>query len=342
MPPRKGIVKSGNAGNSSKAASSSKPAPESNSPDSIFPPGYKYPLSLLNERCQKNGWEKSIIDTRKQQDGYAFTVTLSKLNKKSGQKETVRMEPHPAYISPSAIEARHWGATYALYRLAPAESTETSSWGSEPRPNSMVSKEFADAPEVKMAAALRDLAEDAIKQAISLYPEAKDDVTPSVLSDEDAPNVNQQLATLGFNPVQARNAVNFLSQPSPVTANLMNSLSPLEAAIEYLILHVPECDLPQRFMPTANSSNSFVVSTHSGADDLKTRWIEDKAAKEAGWPIHVVKACVEADRSLVENWGLLLVTLGQKLIGNEGSTTAAEGEAYLIDPDEIEAMGGIS
>ncbi|KAJ6520085.1 P-loop containing nucleoside triphosphate hydrolase protein [Mycena sanguinolenta] len=399
MPPRKGIVKSGNAGNSSKA--SSKPAAESNASDSIFPPGYKYPLSLLNERCQKNGWEKAIIDTRKQQDGYAFTVTLSKINKKSGQKETVRMEPHPAYISPSAIEARHWGATYALYRicnnlqlnrvlppgprqywdalaiehknvpdhqswmynvdpfaakkeveqrqiqalnkrrdqLAPAESAETSSRGSEARPHSVVSKEFADAPEVKMAGALRDLAEDAIKQAISLYPEAKDDVTPSILSDEDAPNVNQQLVTLGFNPVQARNAVNFLSQPSSVTANLMNSLPPLEAAIEYLVLHVPECDLPRRFMPTANSSNSFVVSTHSGADDLKRRWIEDKAAKEAGWPTHVVKACVEADPSLVENWDLLLVTLGRKLIGVEGTVTSTAAEAYQIDPDEIEAMG---
>ncbi|KAF8215940.1 P-loop containing nucleoside triphosphate hydrolase protein [Mycena galopus ATCC 62051] len=339
------------------------------------------------QRCQKNGWEKCIVDTRKQRDGYSFTVHLSKLNKKSGQKETVRMEPHPPYTCPSPIEARHWGATYALYRICnnlqlnrvlppgprnywdtlAAEHNnvpEHQKWmynpdpfaarkeveqrqvqalkrqeqltGPEPRPNNVVSKEFADAPEVKMASALRELAEEAIKQAISLYPEAAD-AAPSVLSEEDAPKVNQQLGTLGFTPVQARNAVNFLSQPSPVTSNLMTSLSPLEAAIEYLILHVPECDLPQRFLPTANSSNAFVVSTHSGADDLKRRWIEDKAAKEAGWPIHVVKACVEADPTLVENWDFLLVTLGRKLIGIEES--AASAEAYLIDPDEIEAMG---
>ncbi|KAJ7897125.1 P-loop containing nucleoside triphosphate hydrolase protein [Mycena olivaceomarginata] len=403
MPPRKGIVKSGNAGNSTKAAPA-KPATDSKAPPDadgqpLFPAGYKYPLSLLSERCQKNGWEKPVVDTRKQQGGFSFTVNLSKLNKKSGQKETVRMEPHPPYISPSAIEARHWGATYALYRicnnlqlnrvlppgprqywdtlatehsntpehqkwmynpdpfaarkeveqrqaqalnkrrdqLAPLESTEVNPRGTQPRPTA-ASGEFADAPEVKMAGALRELAEDAIKQAISLYPEAAD-AAPSVLSDEDAPNVNQQLGTLGFTPVQARNAINFLSRPSPVTANLMNSLSPLEAAIEYLILHVPECDLPQRFMPTANSSNSFVVSTHSGADDLKRRWIEDKAAKEAGWPIHVVKACVEADPSLFENWDLLLVTLGRKLIGIEESATSAGAEPYQIDPDEIEAMG---
>ena len=29
----------------------------------------------------------------------------------------MRMEPHPPYICNSALEARHWGATYALYRV---------------------------------------------------------------------------------------------------------------------------------------------------------------------------------------------------------------------------------
>src|SRR6266851_2361385 len=51
MPPRKGIVKSGNAGNSSK---SSKETVDSSkvdgSPPPLFPPGSKYPLSLLQER----------------------------------------------------------------------------------------------------------------------------------------------------------------------------------------------------------------------------------------------------------------------------------------------------
>ncbi|KAJ6503274.1 P-loop containing nucleoside triphosphate hydrolase protein [Mycena vitilis] len=403
MPPRKGIVKSGNAGNSSKAPPPKAPIAD-NVPQvdgqPLFPPGSKYPLSLLHERCQKNGWEKAIVDTRRQQDGFSFAVTLSKLNKKSGQKETVRMEPHPPYISPSAIESRHWGATYALYRFcngiqlnrvlppgprqywetlaaehskapehqkwmynadpfaakkeveqrqsqsiskrreaapATADSAADVARGSEPR-RPAPSGEFADAPEVRMAGALRELSEEAIKQAISLYPEAAD-VAPAVLSDEDAPKVKQQLGTLGFTPVQARNAVNFLSRPSPVTANLMNSLSPLEAAIEYLILHVPECDLPQRFLPSANSSNSFVVSTHGGADDLKRRWIEDKAAKEAGWPVHVVQACLEADPTLVDDWDALLVTLGRKIIGIEESATSAGAEPYQIDPDEIEAMG---
>ncbi|KAK7064008.1 dead deah box [Favolaschia claudopus] len=289
MPQSEGIVKSGNAGNSSKASP-------------LLATHLNLLLLPMLLRCQKNGWDKAVVDTRRQQGGFSFT-------------DSVRMVPHPPYISPSAIEARHWGATYALYRLnrvlppgprqywdtlaveqtnapehqngcgdqlAPSESTEVNTRGSQPRP-SAVSGEFAPRPE------------EAIKQGISLYPETAD-VAPSVLSDGDASNVVQQLTTLGFTPVQARNAVNFLSRPSPVTSNLMKTLSPLEAAIEYLILHVPECDLPQRFLPTANSSNTFV---------------------------------------LVDNWDLLLVTLGRKLIGLEELAAPVESQPYQIDPDEM-------
>lgn len=51
MPPKKGIVKSGNSGNSSKATSSKTPA-ELPKPEEkpLFPPGSKYPLILLRER----------------------------------------------------------------------------------------------------------------------------------------------------------------------------------------------------------------------------------------------------------------------------------------------------
>lgn len=49
--------------------------------------------------------------------GYSFTVTLKQYNKKTSQTDSVRMEPHPPFLMPSAIEARHWGATYALYRV---------------------------------------------------------------------------------------------------------------------------------------------------------------------------------------------------------------------------------
>jgi hypothetical protein len=48
------------------------------------------------------------------------------------------------------------------------ESVEATLRGSEPRRDNTVSKEFAEAPEVRMAGTLRDLAEDAIKQVFKL------------------------------------------------------------------------------------------------------------------------------------------------------------------------------
>ncbi|KII93616.1 hypothetical protein PLICRDRAFT_131582 [Plicaturopsis crispa FD-325 SS-3] len=412
MPPKKGrgIVSSGNAGNSSKskptavpsAASSGAQASEVEKP--LFPPGSKYPLSLLNERCQKNGWEKAIVDAvrRRQKDGFSFVVTLARLNKKNSTREIVRLEPHPPYLRPTAVEARHWGATYALYRFCngmqlnrvlppgPREywtelaaehkgAPEHMSWmydadpfaarkavderqakaskkreeasgttgetSSDAHPrNAPVSGEFAQAPEVKMATGLREMVEEAVKKALSLYPEAGD-VAPAVISEDSAPKIMQQLGHLGFHAAQAQKAVKFLSQPSALASNLLGSLSTLEAAIEYLVLHVPECDLPQRFLPAINSSNPFVTSAHSGIDDLKKRWIEDKAVKEAGWPSHVVKECT-TDTRLLGSWELLIAALGRKLIGGDledlldgESSSTSLSEKYNITEEETEALG---
>jgi hypothetical protein len=72
MPPRRrpvNVVRSGNAGNSTKA----KPDPKKDAngtadpdkparPPPLFPVGYKSPVTVLNEKCQKAGWERPIID----------------------------------------------------------------------------------------------------------------------------------------------------------------------------------------------------------------------------------------------------------------------------------------
>ncbi|TFK41870.1 P-loop containing nucleoside triphosphate hydrolase protein [Crucibulum laeve] len=394
MPPRKGIVKTGNAGNSSKPTKVPEaPAPGPDVEKPLFPPGSKYPLSLLHERCQKLGWEKPIVDARQRgKDGWSFVITLSKMNKKTSQKETVRMEPHPPYCRPTPVEARHWGATYALYRfcngiqlnrvlpagprdywneLAIQHKTvpEHQKWMYSADPfaaqqevrerqdkaekkreeavapssssntrTSNVSNEFSSAPEVRMASGLRELVEDAIKKGIALYPEAGD-TTSLALSESAAPVIATQLTHLGFTQAQIKSVVKFLSQPSPLAANLLGSLSPLEASIEYLVLHVPECDLPARFLPSSNSSNPFITSAHSGTTNLKKRWVEDKAVKEAGWPAHVVKEYV-SDTKLLESWDLLIVTLGRKLIGSEKTVeTDVTSDPYEVNIEEFEALG---
>ncbi|KIK99476.1 hypothetical protein PAXRUDRAFT_30490 [Paxillus rubicundulus Ve08.2h10] len=399
---RKGIVKSGNAGNSSKSSAkasssqSSQPTVSGISKDKpLFPPGSKYPLSLLHERCQKNGWEKPVIDARKHGEDWTFVALLSRINKKTSAKETVRFEPYPPYTRATALEARHWGATYALYRICngiqlnrvlppgPREywselaaehkaAPDHQRWMYEADPfaarkevderqaktaqrkeekyidhqgdshKSSASPEFAQVPEVKMSTSLRNLVEDAVKKASALYD--VDETTPSVLAGGDVPAITQQLRQLGFQAKQIQNAVTYLSLPTPMSSNLLSSISPLEACIEYLVLHVPESDLPRRFLPSDNSSNPFVVSGYSGAGDLKKRWVEDLVVKEAGFPAHVVKECM-VDPNMVDNIDLLVVALCRRLVGDDSGPAKpnVDFEVYLLNlrdnADEIEALG---
>jgi len=179
-----------------------------------------------------------------------------------------------------------------------------------------------------------------VVEGFTLYPDAADPA-PLTLSPDSIPHLGQQLTHLGFKKPQIRDATKFLSEESVLTFNLLNTLSPLEAAIEYLILHLPECDLPQRFLPSSNSSNPFITAAHSGNTDLKRRWIEEKAVKEAGWPPNAVKECT-SEVQFIEKWDLLMVALGQKLIGNSIdaiSTTPSDLESYPIEQDEYEALG---
>lgn len=176
-------------------------------------------------------------------------------------------------------------------------------------------------------------------QGIALFPEAADE-SSSVISETAIPQISKQLGHLGFNKAQIQSAVEFLSRSSVLASHLLSSLSPIEASIEYLILHIPECDLPPRFLPSQNSSNPFITSVHSGAGDLRKRWVGDKAVKEAGWPGHIVNECLD-DVENIENWDRLVVTLGKRLIGGKTdlSPPVIPLPPFIISVDEYEALG---
>lgn len=156
------------------------------------------------------------------------------------------------------------------------------------------------------------------------------------------PIILQQLEDLGFKRSQARDAITFLSKPSLLASNFLRAASPLEACIEYLVLHIPEVDLPQRFLPENNSSNPFVTSIHEGQEDIKKRWIEERAIKQAGWPAHIVHECT-AETRLLEEWALLVAALNCRLVGTPWMDVVmhpgdSDTEERMTE-DEIEAMG---
>ncbi|KAL1739562.1 hypothetical protein HDZ31DRAFT_6217, partial [Schizophyllum fasciatum] len=399
MPPKKGIVKSGNAGNSSKASAPASAAsmdakanPTAKStPDakSLFPPGSKYPLSLLNEKCQKNGWDKAVVDTYPREKGWAFSVKLSRDNKKTSQKDVVRLEPHPPYICPSSLEARHWGATYALYRFcngyrlnqvlppgprdywntlvaehrtAPEHqkwmysddpfaakkeveerqakaferrevATKPANDGGDSHRGGASAIDDTRIPEVVMINSLRELVEDAVKKGFALHPELQGSAEEE-LTDDSQVIVQTQLADVGFRKHHIDQAFAYLKKPDFAVSAPDN---PLLSAIEYLLLVVPECDLPKRFQRGNASSTPFVMSTHSSSSNLRTRWILERAVKEAGFPDYLVDACISADPSLGNDWPRLLVTLGNRLVGPDNPPSGLD--PLVVDEDEATAFG---
>ncbi|KAF2205671.1 DEAD/DEAH box helicase-like protein [Delitschia confertaspora ATCC 74209] len=83
----------------------------------------KLPVNLLAEHCQKQKWGKPDYRLHREGDSHSATVVLSKTNPKTQERVTLppfRLPPEHAEIArqPSAVEARHFAATYTLFRVA--------------------------------------------------------------------------------------------------------------------------------------------------------------------------------------------------------------------------------
>ncbi|KZV93683.1 hypothetical protein EXIGLDRAFT_835510 [Exidia glandulosa HHB12029] len=89
---------------------------------SLYGPAFmKTPLSLLFERCHQNGWNLPVVETPRNKhgsEGFTFVVIFSRRNIETGLTESVHIKPHAPYALSSARDARRYGATYALHRIA--------------------------------------------------------------------------------------------------------------------------------------------------------------------------------------------------------------------------------
>ncbi|KAG8901551.1 hypothetical protein FRB99_005214 [Tulasnella sp. 403] len=429
-PPKKNphIVRSGNAGNSSKVASGNAGKQAANTINatpgasgegerkpSLFPPGSKTPLSLLYERCQKNGWEKPIIETKKSgKNAYTAVVTLRRLNKRTSEMEQVRMEPIPALEKGTVDEVRcvfkadPWG--FLGLRLDPAfglgetlgcdfanniqlrlvlppeprkywvelseahkAAPEHQAWMYMPDPfaakklveerqakarerkegeGSGVSLEermetrvaeraFERAPEVKMAPALREVVESAIKTANALYSSTENAASDNPEADTPLPDIDtetlrKQLQTLGFGLHSIARVTTFLL--SPVRSLYLTSLRampPLDAALSHLLLTTTESDLPPRMHETSRGSG-FITSLHP-AEDLKTRWTRERAVREGGWPEAAVRECMQVE-CVGREWARLVELLGRRLVGADVDAWCACVNAAIVGPVDGETQ----
>lgn len=185
---------------------------------------------------------------------------------------------------------------------------------------------------------------DAARDTGQATPGASGSATPSL----DLTTLTTQLNTLGFRPAHVSSALKALqtaaarlnSSSSATNDPLVLSLtilSPLEAAIEWLLLHLPEDDLPQRYRTTASSSDFVVGASRQGG--LVKGWLQDKLVKQAGFPRKAVETILATDLSE----SAALEVLGRKLCGwheeDDGWGAAAVVEWQGSDEEkDIRAM----
>ncbi|KAF2087876.1 P-loop containing nucleoside triphosphate hydrolase protein [Saccharata proteae CBS 121410] len=82
----------------------------------------KLPVNMLSEHCQKLKWEKPEYTMNKISEGFISSVILKYTNPKTRETTIlppIKFPPDQKAIAaqPSAVEARHFAATYALFRV---------------------------------------------------------------------------------------------------------------------------------------------------------------------------------------------------------------------------------
>ncbi|KAF2434031.1 ATP-dependent RNA helicase A [Tothia fuscella] len=83
----------------------------------------KLPLNMFNEHCQKQKWDKPEYTMMKTPDGFVSGVIIRAINPKTREKTTLPPIRFPKQhqevaAQESAVEARHFAATYALFRVS--------------------------------------------------------------------------------------------------------------------------------------------------------------------------------------------------------------------------------
>ncbi|KAE8388656.1 P-loop containing nucleoside triphosphate hydrolase protein [Aspergillus alliaceus] len=82
----------------------------------------KLPVNMLSEHCQKQKWEKPEYTMTKTPEGFMSAVILKRVDPKTRETTTLppmKLPPSHKHLAaqPTALEARHFGAAYALYRV---------------------------------------------------------------------------------------------------------------------------------------------------------------------------------------------------------------------------------
>ncbi|KAI5807037.1 P-loop containing nucleoside triphosphate hydrolase protein, partial [Geopyxis carbonaria] len=245
----------------------------------------KLPQNLFYEHCVRAGWEKPSYDMRREPAGFVATVHIGLKNAKTRELERVSFRAPSA--QPSALEARHYCATYALHRVSNMKNVhmllppthrdfwagfeETrkeevaagKAWRYEADPfvvkrehEAAVAKRAAEEekrgagagaggggggggrerdnwarnPVVDMSERRRNEVEALIRKYHVWAPTEHSELPKGVRD-----GIVREMVALGFRAAHAEEATEWATSA--------------EGALEWLLIHVPEDDVPARFLP---------------------------------------------------------------------------------------------
>lgn len=339
----------------------------------------KLPATLLHEHCQKAKWEKVIFDALHVKDGFLVTITLGQKNPKTNQIETVKFKPPADLIKPqpTALEARHFAATYTLHRIASHKNMKMLL----PSPHKtlwvQLDEQKAKTPEkerpLKYAedpfAAQRDMKkqQEERKVASAEYEKQREEIELKKLISSVKNDVCQETAPAGSDKQQSeRRKIRFnnilsmsrqtrslvestirqhcgfqlegtsipLKRSDPKYSGIVASLSKigfekpqihealdhcntLNNALEWLLIHVPEDDLPKMF-----ANPNLGINANIQAGDLKQEYIV-RDIKKLGYSEELVREVLELSKD--KRGAIVALTrLLAGVISVENSTSLAE------------------
>lgn len=342
----------------------------------------KLPMTLFNEHCQKQRWEKPEYTIHRSPKGFTGAVLLRQKNTKTGEVTAL-----PPILPPSeynnevgsketAVEARHFAAAYALFRVSNMKNihmmlppqyrdlwkgdfqdlkseaaAQGNGWLYEADP--FLAKKRHDeakaAKEKSRADKVKQKVEDEKQQVVSLDGQVQSkhvlkgwQRVPKVeMGTKTRREVERLIRTEGvWNPHSLRLGVQEAKTIMDDLSNLGFRRSHVEEAtevckdreecLEWLLIHVPEDDLPKWALP-----ENYLAGVSLASGDMK-REGKIKRLAAAGYSVEVctdtLDSCSGAESRAAEVLQHRL-TGGDQLVpeGSQGTNEAWEEEQATLE-----------
>lgn len=364
----------------------------------------KLPATLLYEHCQKQKWNKVVFDMRKTSKGFIGIADLSWENPKTKEVVHVKMSPETDLLPPreTTNEARHFAATYTMYRLNYVKNLKMvlptifrDYWSDlekrrletlkkskiehdryyNPNPFQVVLDERAEKEAKQKERQIRENNEAKVKKpsaSIAIVGTKTQDRKSQLALKVTKPKIAKQFPTIGR---KAWENAPFVDFPTDVRASIETSikhhikwveetahksenasewLSQLMSigfrqlhveealsythtftdALEWLLFHIPEDDLPMFFTKRDEDSGvSLKISTNIQTEYLLQRLSLSGFDKD------------EIQSTLLDNNGdevLTSIALTNKIIDYTPKPTSPQGDEFdmwLMELEGIEAVG---